>query len=737
MISPAPHTAKSASAQSSGRTTVLISLIAAVGIALLALVGGALYSTAFGPQDLLDPGPIVRWGLATSIVLTELFLAVTVGSLVLAVFVVPGAGKAPKPRPPRTKSFADMTQAEIEKAQAAARTGAKNSKKRAKAPKKPSVTFTNAMLIAALGASGWALASLARLLFTGANMIGVPLSDPTFGEQWITYVTKIPSGRVLLALTVVAALVSLLTFAVRGPVGAMWTLALTCVAFALLASMGHSAGGANHTQAVSGMAMHLVGAAVWIGALVAIALLYLMPSTPAKDLPATVSRYSTIAGWCYILVAVSGLVSAIIRVGGFSGLSTKYGVLVLTKVAIFAFLGVFGWLHRRHVVRVLDGAQAARDAAQQAATTVVPAVFWRLAAVEIMVMGAVSGVAVALGGTNPPESDATPADPSPAYIVMGRDLPPEPSVARWFTEWNVEVLLAFLCAAGLFVYWRWVLRLRARGDSWSWLRTASWTFAMIILFWVTSGGPAVYGAVLFSSHMLMHMALAMVIPIFLTSAAPVTLMMRAVPARKDSSRGPREWLLGIIHSRYGQFFSHPIVAAVNFAGSMIVFYYTPAFELAMSTHLGHLAMIIHFSLVGYFFTNALIGIDPGPNRPGYAQRLVLLLATMAFHAFFGVTLMGSNILLAPDWFGLMGRTWGDSAIVDQQRGGGIAWGIGEIPTIILALIVAVTWSQSDERAAKRRDRQVDTYGDSELDAYNAMLADMTAKETQRKESQLD
>jgi len=245
------------------------------------------------------------------------------------------------------------------------------------------------------------------------------------------------------------------------------------------------------------------------------------------------------------------------------------------------------------------------------------------------------------------------------------------------------------------------------------------------MFWVTCGGAAVYGKILFSAHMVMHMILAMVIPIFLTSAAPVTLLMRAIPARKDDSRGPREWVLGIVHSRYGRFFSHPIVAAVIFAGSMIVFYYTPLFEYAMTTHIGHIAMIVHFTLAGYFFANALIGIDPGPNRPGYAQRLLLLLATMAFHAFFGVTLMSSNILLAPEWFGLMGRPWGPPAIVDQQQGGGVAWGIGEIPTVALAIIVAVLWSKNDERVARRRDRRVDEQGDAELDEYNRMLERMS------------
>src|SRR5690606_30731753 len=59
---------------------------------------------------------------------------------------------------------------------------------------------------------------------------------------------------------------------------------------------------------------------------------------------------------------------------------------------------------------------------------------------------------------------------------------------------------------------------------------------------------------------------------------------------------PREWLLVIIHSRFGRFFAHPIVAAINFAGSLVVFYYTPAFEYALSTHIGHILMTVHFTL---------------------------------------------------------------------------------------------------------------------------------------------
>ena len=41
-----------------------------------------------------------------------------------------------------------------------------------------------------------------------------------------------------------------------------------------------------------------------------------------------------------------------------------------------------------------------------------------------------------------------------------------------------------------------------------------------------------------------------------------------------------------------------------------------------------------------------------------------------------------------EWFGSMGRTWGATPLEDQYAGGGIAWSIGEIPTLILAITVA-------------------------------------------------
>jgi cytochrome c oxidase assembly factor CtaG len=98
------------------------------------------------------------------------------------------------------------------------------------------------------------------------------------------------------------------------------------------------------------------------------------------------------------------------------------------------------------------------------------------------------------------------------------------------------------------------------------------------------------------------------------------------------------------------------------------------------------------------------------------------------HAFFGISIMMQSGLMVAEWFGSMGRTWGATPLEDQYIGGGIAWSIGEIPTLILAIVVAIQWSRSDERAQRRRDRHTDRAGDAELDAYNERLAKLAERD---------
>ena len=186
-----------------------------------------------------------------------------------------------------------------------------------------------------------------------------------------------------------------------------------------------------------------------------------------------------------------------------------------------------------------------------------------------------------------------------------------------------------------------------------------------------------------------------------------------------------------MHSGWSKVITHPIFAAVNFAGSIVIVYFTPLFGVMLRYHVGHEFMLIHFLMTGYIFSLVLIGIDPIPNRPTYPMRLIMIIATLGYHAFVGISIMQMDTLLQASWFGNLGRPWGLPAIDDQKLGGSLMWAIGEIPTMIIAVAVAVQWSINDQKMQKRIDRQADRDGDAELNAYNDMFAQLAEKDARR------
>lgn len=122
----------------------------------------------------------------------------------------------------------------------------------------------------------------------------------------------------------------------------------------------------------------------------------------------------------------------------------------------------------------------------------------------------------------------------------------------------------------------------------------------------------------------------------------------------------------------------------------------------------------------------LIGRDPLPDRPPHFLRVIILLATMAFHAFFAIALMSSEQLIQADWFGNMGHGW-FPAMDDQHTGGELMWGLGEVPAVIMGVIAVVQWARDDTREMKRVDREADRTGDAELEDYNLMLEQMAER----------
>ena len=634
----------------------------AIGAALLAIVPAALLTGAVAPLALADPGPIVRWGVPVVDAVATIASVTVVGLLGLAAFVVPER---------------------------------QHTRRRLEATR-----------LAGAVAAGWFVALVLQVVLTFADLAGSPVTAPGLLDQLVSFAVELETTRVLLLSAATALVVSVGAQLATRRAAMGWLALLALTGIVVQALTGHAAGSASHEDAVNGLAVHLLGVVVWVGGL--IALVILRPRL-GRDLGASVARFSVLATWSFAAVALSGVLQASIRIGGPAGLATGYGVVVVAKTVALVALGILGWRQRR----VLAGRLSADPADGRA--------FARLAVGEIVLMGLATGLAAVLARSLPPVPDALP-DPSRVLELTGYPDPGPVGMADWLGTWRIDWLFVGIAVLAIGLYLAGVRRLHARGDRWPVLRVVLWVLGWGVFVWATCGAPGIWGRVLFSAHMVMHMAVAMIVPLFLVPAAPVTLALRALPARPDRTWGPREVLLEVVHSRAMRVLANPVVAASLFFFSLAAFYYTGLFELALTTHTGHLLMMAHFLLTGYLFVWVMIGIDPGVPRWSPLMLLVILFATVSFHAFFGVALTSSADLLAPDFFRALDLPWAPDPLADQHTAGEIAWGVGEAPTLVLAVVVAVQWFRRETRDAVRQDRQADRDGDAELAAYNARLA---------------
>ncbi|MCF2534975.1 MULTISPECIES: cytochrome c oxidase assembly protein [Streptomyces] len=292
--------------------------------------------------------------------------------------------------------------------------------------------------------------------------------------------------------------------------------------------------------------------------------------------------------------------------------------------------------------------------------------------------------------------------------------------------WSTDPFFLIACLVGLGLYAWGVVRLRRRGDAWPVTRTVSYVVGVLTVLLVMCTGLNDYGMVMFSVHMVQHMVISMLSPILILLGAPVTLALRALPPAARGSRGPRELLLALLHSRYMRIVTHPAFTIPIFVASLYALYFTPLFDTLMGTKTGHTAMMVHFLAVGVVFFWPIIGVDPGPHRPGHLMRMLELFAGMPFHAFFGIALMMGSVPMV-ETFKNPPASLGIDALSDQGAAGGIAWAFSEIPSVLVLIALLFQWYRSEQRQARRKDRAADRDGDKELEAYNAYLASLNAR----------
>jgi len=559
----------------------------------------------------------------------------------------------------------------------------------------------------------WVIFGAANIVLTLANILGESVSAALDFTTLRSFVTQITLGQYMFFQILVALLVAGLVQQVRrvGSTNLLLIAALIGIVAPIFQS--HSAASGSHSLAIGSLIIHVVALAFWVGGVFGLALLE--PESRAIAVP----RFSQLALWSVIAVVASGVANAWTRLNFGAAWHSSYALIVIAKVVLTLVLIFLGYQHRRNL-------------AASEIKSVNWAKFTQLVTVELTIMI----IALALGSwlsTNQPPAPALGSRFDAAETVAGLPMPKAPNITRVLFAYNTDALFMGLVILALALYVRGVLILKRQGDKWPASRTAYFVIGCVAIEFATSGGLGVYAHFAFSYHMVAHMVLGMIAPIFIILSAPITLALRTLPqGRTPNERGVRGTLIAALHSRIVSIWVNPIVALALFDGSLFVLYLTPLFGGMMQSHIGHFVMNLHFLLAGLLFFHVIIGVDPNPKRVPYLARVVLLFAAMAIHAFFSVALISSTTLIDHGYFAQLHRTWSPDLLADQHLGGSLGWAMGEIPIMLALVATFLLWVRDDSREAKRIDRNAERAAamgtPDELAEYNAYLAKLAVRD---------
>ena len=315
-----------------------------------------------------------------------------------------------------------------------------------------SVDGYRAMRAASWAAALWCVAAVLSVPFTVADAFLRPLTTFSDLGRLLTLAFELEQTKAWMLTAGVA-----LLLAIAARVTLMWRstpvlLVLAVLGLAPVAASGHSSSGGDHDWATASLLWHLAGAALWVGGLVA---LLAYGRRKGAHLGPAARRFSAVALTCWIVMALSGVINALVRLKVSNLFVTPYGWLTVAKISALVALGVLGYFQRERGVKGIERTGSGRALV-------------RLAGFEVLLMLVTIGLATALSRTPPPDHGAD--NPSTVELRIGYPLDGPPSLSRTFVDWRFDLILGTAALAMAALYLFGVRRVR----NWPVSKTIAW-----------------------------------------------------------------------------------------------------------------------------------------------------------------------------------------------------------------------------------------------------------------------
>ena len=511
-------------------------------------------------------------------------------------------------------------------------------------------------------AAGWCVAALVQLLASTSEVLGVPISRLWGSVGLLAYGLRLPQGRSLLLVVVVASVIIAWAGVMVRPSQARWLAVAALASMGPLLATGHAATASNHLLSTETLLVHVLAVTLWSGGLLALVVhVRRQPGVLAHAVP----RFSRLAGWTFLALLLSGVLGAWTRLGlDTSAWTSSYGVLLLVKTAGLVALGVIGAWHRSRTIRLLALGR--------------PRSFARLATVEVMLMGVMVGLAVVLARTSPPISATLRAAPPHASTYPTVD----PALAA-VSPWRLLVGVrpdAIVLTGTVAVLVATVLALRsAAAVGWTWSSRQRLVFGLgsVVLAWAVTGGLGAYATALLSVQVAQLLVLGLLVPALLALGLPRPPAGRTLrwPAAATITNG--------------------CLASVLV---LVIVLETPVLTLALRTVVTHVLVGVVVLAAGLALFVPLLRADlvgRSPGRTAY-EPLVVLAVALGYNAWH---MRDTGLGYAGGWYADLGWWWADP-VADQRVAGAVMAGFA-VALTVMALLLAVRRVVSQPRSSQR------------------------------------
>lgn len=288
-------------------------------------------------------------------------------------------------------------------------------------------------------------------------------------------------------------------------------------------------------------------------------------------------------------------------------------------------------------------------------------------------------------------------------VALGHGImPAEPTPLSALTTWTLDPMPltgVLLAAAGYLVAVRRVNGGHPRVPVPGW-RIAAWLGGLATVALALMSAIDVYAGDFLAVHMVQHLLLAMVAPPLLALGAPITLLLRV--ATPDARH---RLILPVLHSRVVRLVASPLVAWPVFAIVMWLTHFSPLYNAALEDPRLHVAEHLVYLAAGALFWWPVVAADPSPQRLGYGARVAYVALQMPVNAAVGLAIYFAPTVLYAH-YATIARSWGPDALTDQQIGGLLMWGAGDLLLLAAVPAVVAAWMEADARRSRRADSRV-------------------------------